>query len=185
MESVLLVLSCTRRRPVKVMKFLILFLFCGALCQVPVPTMLPALVPETLTDLSREPMEDFDEIKKKAGEDDLESNVEVKADSTWPAQITVYEELRDDEASHDKSPSSDSVTEEACIDENMEWNSCGPRCSQTCAFQPRGVRKSRAICEPLLTSNGCYKGCFCKKGYVRLSDKCVLSENCPSEFRRN
>lgn len=163
------------------MKFLILFLFCGVFCEDPVSTVLPSMVSETVTDLPRNPVKDFLVVPMKSRDKDLEASVEVKADTTWPALITVYEQSSDDEPTSEKnSTSTDPTSEESCSDENMEWNSCGPRCAQTCAFQPRGVRKTRAVCEPLLTSNGCYKGCFCKKDFVRLNDKCVLPDNCPS-----
>ena len=163
------------------MKFLILFLFCEVLCELPVSTVLPIIEPETLTDLPRKTMELFDEKKIKSADNELELAVEVKAESTWPAQIIIYEETSDDELSN--SSSTELALEESCTEENMEWNYCGKRCAQSCAFQPRGVRKTRAICESLLTSDGCYKGCFCKKDYVRLNDKCVLPINCPSEFQ--
>jgi Trypsin Inhibitor like cysteine rich domain len=73
-------------------------------------------------------------------------------------------------------------TQMACTQENMEWNSCGPRCYQTCAFQPRGVRKSRAVCETA-SATGCYAACFCKSGYVRINDKCILPVDCPSKLK--
>lgn len=70
-------------------------------------------------------------------------------------------------------------TELACTGDNMEWLACGPRCSATCGFQPRDARRdSRAVCSPS-NESGCYAGCFCKSGYVRLNDRCVLPVNCP------
>lgn len=150
------------------MKFLILFLFCGVLCEFPVPTVLPVLEPETLTDLPREAIKDFEDVTVRIRQNDVESElaeedaVALKGDENI-STTTVH------------------FTEAACTGEHMEWNSCGPRCYQTCAFQPRGVRRARAVCEPSSVTTGCYPGCFCKSGYVRINDKCVMPTDCPSK----
>lgn len=78
-------------------------------------------------------------------------------------------------------------TELACTRNNTEWLACGPRCYQTCGFQPNAnrardvkQRKSRAYCASS-NETGCYAGCFCKSGYVRFNDECVLPIQCPSK----
>lgn len=77
-------------------------------------------------------------------------------------------------------------SELACTRDNMEWLACGPRCYQTCGFQPRDgrevalERKSRAYCASS-NDTGCYAGCYCKSGYVRFHDNCVLPIQCPSK----
>lgn len=164
------------------MKFLIFFLFCGVFCELPVPsvlpvsTVLPVLELETLTDLPRELIKDFAEGIVLTRGNDVESDLEVEADEV------VTEESNDGVTQSSITTTTESFLENACTEANMEWNTCGPRCYQTCAFQPRGVRQSRAVCEFTMTASGCYVGCFCKKGYVRLNSKCVLSADCPSKF---
>lgn len=132
------------------MKFLIFLLIGGVLCEQ--TTVLPELESDSLTDLPYGAIEDFavDAVTLQARDNELESEVES------------------------------SMIDEACPEENMEWVSCGPRCYQTCAFQPRGAR---AVCEPVTNAQaGCYPGCFCKSGYVRLNDKCILPVDCPSTY---
>lgn len=125
--------------------------------------------------------ENVDSTQMKSRENELESAVEVKADSVWPAQITVYR----DEPLSEFIKTTTAGVDGVCTEANTEWNACGPRCAQTCAYQPRGARKSRAVCESLLIApSGCYKGCFCISGYVRLNDRCVLSGACPSKFHK-
>lgn len=135
------------------MKFLIFFLIGGIFGEL--TTVLPELEPETLTDLPYGTVEDF-------------------------AGVAVTLQARDNEL---ESEVESSVTDDACQEENMEWVGCGPRCYQTCAFQPRGARQGRAVCELVTNSQaGCYPGCFCKSGFVRLHDKCILPVDCPSMY---
>lgn len=153
------------------MKFLILFLVCGVLCELPVTTVLPVLEPETLTDLPRETIEQFEVIHQN---DRVEDN-EVTETEMPAVEVAVEESI---------STTTQHFLEAACTDELMEWNPCGPRCYQTCSIQPRGVRRSRSVCESgMQSANGCYPGCYCKSGYVRLNEKCVLPLDCPSEYR--
>ena len=147
------------------MIFLVLILVCGVFCEFPVTTVLPELQPETLT-------------TKETGE--LNAGVTMK-----PRQNDVdYEIQVSDENVHVEETISTTTlhfTQMACTIDHQEWMSCGPRCYQTCAFQPRGSRVSRAICEVASVSN-CYPGCFCASGYVRLNERCVLPVECPSEY---
>lgn len=77
-------------------------------------------------------------------------------------------------------------SELACTRDNMEWLACGPRCYQTCGYQPRDgrevnstlQRKSKAYCASS-NDTGCYAGCYCKSGYVRFHDDCILPIQCP------
>lgn len=177
------------------MKFLILFLFCGVFCELPVPselpvsTVLPVLEPETLTDLPRELAEDFGGVVGQNRDNDLVSNFEIEVGGdeveTDGPIAAVPEGPSDGITQSSVSTTTAHFLENACTEANMEWNTCGPRCYQTCAFQPRGVRRSRAVCEVATTASGCFTGCFCKKGYVRLNKKCVLSADCPSKFMIN
>lgn len=149
------------------MKCLILFMVCSVLGELPVTTILPELEPETLTDLPKEAIEDFKEgvtmqARQSYVEDDNEISTDLPAEEV--SSTTVH------------------FTQMACLEDHMVWSSCGPRCYQTCAFQPRGSRRSRAICESVVSTN-CYAGCFCESGYVRLNDKCVLPIDCPSKFK--
>lgn len=159
------------------MKIFIFFLICEVLCELPVSTVMPvlepdekvpSLEPETLTDLPIGAAEDFFSLTLNDEDIEIEANeVTTDAPITDPS-VTIT------------STTTLHFLEAACDDKNMEWNTCGPRCYQTCAFQPRGVRRTRAVCETTMPT-GCRPGCFCKKGYVRLNDKCVLSDDCPSK----
>lgn len=153
------------------MKCLLLFLFCGVLGELPVRTVLPILEPETATDLPRGNAADFDVVTIKSRQNEVEGFDETSTD------------LPVDESSSSTiiSTTTEHFTQLACTGTNVEWNTCGPRCYQTCAFQPRGTRSSRAVCESPSLS-GCHAGCFCKSGYVRINDNCILPVDCPSEF---
>ena len=65
-----------------------------------------------------------------------------------------------------------------CSDNEL-YMQCGPRCYQTCAFQPRngGGRRTRAVCEGSMT---CQPGCFCKSGFVRFNGMCIPIADCPT-----
>lgn len=156
------------------MKFLILFFLSGVLCELPVATDLPILEPETLTDLPGEQIHDFGGVTVPVRQNDLEVELDKE-------EAVVIDEGAISIATIETTTVH--FTQEACTGENMEWNTCGPRCYQTCAFQPRGIgREKRSVCEVNPALSGCYPGCYCKSGYVRLNSKCVLSADCPSKF---
>lgn len=160
------------------MKILILLLISCVFGEVPVTTVKPELEPETLTDLPMEKIADFEAgVTMKSRKNDID--YEIKVDEISVEEVLANENQQIQEVST-TSTTTLHFTQMACDGEHMEWNSCGPRCYQTCAFQPRGSRQSRAICESASTSN-CYPGCFCASGYVRLNEKCVLPVDCPSK----
>lgn len=150
------------------MKFLVLILVCGVFCELPVTTVLPELQPETSTDLLMVKTGEFNAgVTMQPRQNDVDYEIQVP-DENVPVEETV-------------STTTLHFTQMACTVDHQEWMACGPRCYQTCAFQPRGSRVSRAICENALVSN-CYPGCFCASGYVRLNERCVLPVDCPSKY---
>lgn len=155
------------------MKCLLLFLFCGVLGEPPVRTVLPILEPETATDLPRGNAADFDVVTIQSRQNEVEDDLEGGGLEETSTDLPVSESSSSTTTEH--------FTQLACTGTNMEYNMCGPRCYQTCAFQPRGTRSSRAVCESP-SSSGCHAGCFCKSGYVRINDNCILPVDCPSEF---
>lgn len=151
------------------MKFWILFLVCEALSE-PLTTV-PAEESEKLTTIVSTvelPEMTLDDFKTR------QNYIEV-------GETDFGEEVDSAELPESSEVSTTIVAvETGCTDSNMEINTCGPRCYQTCAVQPRGFRRSRAVCEAV-NATGCYPGCFCKSGYVRLNEKCVLAKDCPSK----
>lgn len=69
---------------------------------------------------------------------------------------------RQNEAEYDETTISESTTqhwtEQGCTGANEYYNACGPRCYQTCSFQPRvNGRNTRAVCESIF-SGSCHAG---------------------------
>ncbi|XP_077284921.1 zonadhesin-like [Arctopsyche grandis] len=56
----------------------------------------------------------------------------------------------------------------ACNDTNEEFTTCGT-CDPTCENPTQVCRIA------------CQRGCFCKKGYVRNNQKCILPSTCPNK----
>lgn len=112
-----------------------------------------------------------------------DNEVEVENTTTTMSDEVPMKFLRQND---DSESSTVHFTELACsVDENAEYLTCGPRCQATCGFQPRDARRdSRAVCTTA-NDSGCYPGCFCKSGYVKLNDRCVLPVNCPRKYLIN
>jgi hypothetical protein len=157
---------------------LILFLSYGIYAETSsgISTVLPILEPETLTDLPKEAIDDFERVTIQARQNEVEEELEIEAELTDEPVVTSSTTETTTTTAH--------FTQLACTGQHMEWNSCGPRCYQTCAFQPQDVRRSRAVCETP-NSSGCHAGCFCKSGFVRFNEKCVLPVDCPSKLNEN
>lgn len=65
-----------------------------------------------------------------------------------------------------------------CADvENREYQKCGNKCVLSCRYgsSSAGIAVSEAECKKA----DCFEGCFCKDGFVRNENKCILAESCP------
>lgn len=163
-------------------------LLCSAAqCDIYKPTIPPELVPETLTDLPRGAIDDFEQATTVESSDEVDSVTipnegmarqnEVEFEINAMQQQSTVASLSRDNLSTAEYPEH---LGDPCPEEHFVWNACGPRCYQTCAFQPKsGDRLSRAVCEAA-NENNCHTGCFCESGYVRFNDKCVLPIDCPT-----
>lgn len=163
------------------MKCLILLFFCGVFGELPVPTVLPALQLETLTDLPREGFGNFNtqktiQARQNELEDDFEIVITDDSETATPIDLSTENQL----PAMAEIPSTQ-LSDENCTFENMEYKACGPRCYPTCAFQPReATRRARVNCGPA-SLTGCNAGCFCESGFVRFNDQCILPTDCPSK----
>lgn len=60
-----------------------------------------------------------------------------------------------------------------------EFKHCGSICYPSCNFNFDG-RKDNILCE-----KRCVRGCFCKKGLVRMGSYCVTPDECPCKNNKN
>lgn len=80
--------------------------------------------------------------------------------------------------------SSNSTAATACADlDNGVYQVCGKKCILSCRYNP-------AILDVAQTSNDCpntecIEGCFCKVGFVRYRDKCILPKECPQRSNKS
>lgn len=62
-------------------------------------------------------------------------------------------------------------------DLNEEWKDCGPMCRPVC----NATKEEHTRCQSIINqvSNGCRRGCFCKKGYILNNvGKCIPERDC-------
>lgn len=67
---------------------------------------------------------------------------------------------------------------EVCADlETEEYRKCGKKCISACRHAPfsSGLIVSKVDCD----ETKCVKGCFCKDGFVRHQNKCIMAKECP------
>lgn len=62
--------------------------------------------------------------------------------------------------------------------ENESYDECGKNCLLTCRFVAMPLKI--VVTEEDCSKSECVKGCFCKDGFVRLLNKCVPVEECPT-----
>lgn len=80
--------------------------------------------------------------------------------------------------------SSNKTNAEVCSDaENKEYRKCGNKCVLSCRHTLYSSKFT--ISNDECSKNTCSEGCFCKDGYVRHYNKCVLAKECPVENMRN
>jgi hypothetical protein len=137
------------------MNFLIFLFVCVAASNsVSLDGVLPQIeAAENLTDLPKGAMDGSPDL---VTEDDTTAVPDAallgRQNYINDEDILVVEEEQNTTAS-----TSDWV-DQGCTGENEYYNQCGPRCVQTCAFQPRvGIRNTRAVCESIL-SGSCHPG---------------------------
>lgn len=74
--------------------------------------------------------------------------------------------------------SSNKTNLKVCADsENKEYRKCGNKCVLSCRYTLYSSNFS--ISNDDCDKNACIEGCFCKDGYVRHYDKCILAKECP------
>jgi hypothetical protein len=127
--------------------------------------VVPQLELESITDLPKEAL-DGDPIFVQQEDDATTVIVDALIKARQGENIDYEEE---DESVNVVTPSTSKTTTEhwstkGCTGANEYFNSCGPRCVQTCTFQPRAHgRTARAACESIF-SGSCHAGCFCVDG---------------------
>lgn len=74
--------------------------------------------------------------------------------------------------------SSNKTNAEVCSDkENKEYRKCGNKCVLSCQYTLYSSKFP--ISNDNCNKSTCIEGCFCKEGYVRHYDKCILAKECP------
>lgn len=133
------------------MKFLILFFVCGALGDVTLEEILPQIEPETLTDLPKEIMDGDPQFVQ----DEVTTMIDIETVQLG-RQNEVEEEVG--EVVEENETVTPHWTEQGCPKSHESYNKCGPRCVQTCSFQPRvNGRNTRAVCDSIF-SGSCHPG---------------------------
>lgn len=70
-----------------------------------------------------------------------------------------------------------------CIDSNEEYRKCGDSCVISCRYasSPSEIEASKNDC----AKTECVEGCFCKDGFVRHQNKCILPKECPARSNKS
>lgn len=73
-----------------------------------------------------------------------------------------------------------SLNKSQCLESGNEfYQECGTKCVLGCRYSalPTILPDKQEDCE----QNQCFKGCFCKEGFVRDGNRCILASECPSK----
>ncbi|KAG5682388.1 hypothetical protein PVAND_011741 [Polypedilum vanderplanki] len=136
--------------------------------------ILPQLEPESITDLPKEALDGNPQFAQQDEETTIGIDILMQARQ---GENVDYEGDTENEL---PASSTEHWSTQGCTKPNEYFNSCGPRCVQTCMFQPRANgRTSRAACESIFSGN-CNAGCFCVDGYVRFNNQCIKPVDCPT-----
>lgn len=100
-------------------------------------------------------------------------HVNVEEDVTILIEFNKYQQIHPANATI----SSNNTKPEECIGlENALYQKCGTMCISACRFIPESdLAATLEECD----TNECIDGCFCKDGFVRYQDKCILPNECP------
>lgn len=84
---------------------------------------------------------------------------------------------------HTNVGSSNKTNVELCTNsENKEYRKCGNKCVLSCRYALSTSNFS--ISTENCNETKCIEGCFCKNGFVRHHNKCILSKECPIRSSR-
>lgn len=104
----------------------------------------------------------------------------VQEDATVLIDFSKYQKMY----LANKANSSNNATTDVCIGmENATYHKCSAKCVLSCRLIPNmsDVAVTPNECE----NSACMEGCFCKVGFVRYEDKCVLPKDCPVRINKS
>lgn len=77
---------------------------------------------------------------------------------------------------------SNKTSAELCSDsKNEEYQKCGNKCILSCRF---GTSLSEIVSSRDCDKTECFEGCYCKDGFVRYQNKCILVGECPTRANK-
>lgn len=98
----------------------------------------------------------------------------VEEDVTILIDFNKYQQIHPANAAN----SSNITKPEVCAGlENAVYQKCGTKCVLACRFTTIVLDLGATLKE--CDKNECIEGCFCKDGFVRYQDKCILPKECP------
>lgn len=91
--------------------------------------------------------------------------------------------LIDSEKYQEISTDSNKTNVEVCGDlQTEEYRKCGKKCVLACRLSPfpSDIIVSKDDCDEMK----CVEGCFCKDGFVRYQNECILAKECPMRMNK-
>lgn len=88
-----------------------------------------------------------------------------------------YQQLNPANLTQPTSDTNNTISEECVGLENSEFKKCGTTCVLSCRYIP--TISNVTVTSNDCVENECIEGCFCKDGFVRYQNKCVLPGDCP------
>lgn len=107
-------------------------------------------------------------------------HVDIQEDVTALIDFSKYQQIY----LANMTNSSNNTKADKCISiNNAAYHKCSSKCVLGCRFIPHisDVAVTPNECE----NSACIDGCFCKVGFVRYKDKCVLPEECPVRSKQS
>lgn len=105
-------------------------------------------------------------------------NAKVDEDITILIDFKKYQQL------HQVKVANSSKSEVCTALENGIYQKCASKCVSSCRFQIPSI-SDIAMTSIDCAKSECIEGCFCKIGFVRYQDKCILSKNCPTRANKS
>jgi hypothetical protein len=112
----------------------------------------PQLELESITDLPKEALDGNPQFAQQ------EEDTTISINALMQARQGEDVDYGEENANELPSSSTEHWSTQGCIGAHEYFNSCGPRCVQTCTFQPKARgRGARAACESIF-SGSCHAG---------------------------